>query len=100
MVKFYVMKIKDGVITIEDVPDLWKAKVEKALKEEKQRGVACKESWSTSVRSSCLLCYRVCGMAFEKSEERSRCEQQRDNVASASSAYKKNIMRNGQREVT
>ena len=26
MVKFYVMKIKDGVITIEDVPDLWKAK--------------------------------------------------------------------------
>ena len=44
MVKFYVMKIKDGVIKIEDVPDLWKAKVEEALKEEKQRGVACKES--------------------------------------------------------
>ncbi len=34
MVKFYVMKIKDGVIKIEDVPDLWKAKVEEALKEE------------------------------------------------------------------
>lgn len=34
MVKFYVMKIKDGVIEIEDVPDLWKAKVEEALKEE------------------------------------------------------------------
>ena len=34
MVKFYAMKIKDGVIKIEDVPDLWKAKVEEALKEE------------------------------------------------------------------
>ena len=34
MVKFYVMKIKDGVSKIEDVPDLWKAKVEEALKEE------------------------------------------------------------------
>ena len=34
MVKFYVMKIKDCVIKIEDVPDLWKAKVEEALKEE------------------------------------------------------------------
>ena len=34
MVKFYVMKIKDGVIKIEDVPDLWKAKAEEALKEE------------------------------------------------------------------
>lgn len=29
MVKFYVMKIKDGVIKIEDVPDLWKARLRK-----------------------------------------------------------------------
>ena len=28
MVKFYVMKIKDGVITVKDVPDLWRTKVE------------------------------------------------------------------------
>ena len=34
MVKFYVMKIKDGVITVEDVPELWRTKVEEALKEE------------------------------------------------------------------
>lgn len=34
MVKFYVMKIKDGTITIEDVQDRWKKKVEEALKEE------------------------------------------------------------------
>lgn len=38
MVKFYAMKIKDGTITIEDVPDRWKKKVEEALKEEEQRG--------------------------------------------------------------
>ena len=34
MVKFYVMKIKEGVITVKDVPDLWRTKVEEALKEE------------------------------------------------------------------
>jgi hypothetical protein len=34
MVKFYVMKINDGTITIDDVPERWKAKVEEALKEE------------------------------------------------------------------
>lgn len=34
MVKFYVMKIKDGVITIDDVPERWRTKVEEALKEE------------------------------------------------------------------
>ncbi len=34
MVKFYIMKIKDGVITIDDVPERWRAKVEEALKEE------------------------------------------------------------------
>ena len=33
MVAFYVMKIKDGTITIEDVPKLWRNKVEAALKE-------------------------------------------------------------------
>ena len=33
MVAFYVMKIKDGTITIEDVPELWRNKVEAALKE-------------------------------------------------------------------
>ncbi|WP_317347234.1 CD1375 family protein [Blautia argi] len=33
MVAFYVMKIKDGTITIEDVPELWRSKVEAALKE-------------------------------------------------------------------
>lgn len=31
MVAFYVMKIQDGAITIEDVPKLWRAKVEAAL---------------------------------------------------------------------
>lgn len=34
MVDFYIMKIKDGTITIEDVAKPWKEKVEKALKEE------------------------------------------------------------------
>ena len=34
MVKFYVMKIKDGAITIDDVPERWRVKVEEALKEE------------------------------------------------------------------
>lgn len=34
MVDFYVMKIKDGTITIEDIPKKWKAKVEAALEEE------------------------------------------------------------------
>lgn len=34
MVDFFIMEIKDGVITIEDVLDLWRAKVEEALKEE------------------------------------------------------------------
>lgn len=33
MVAFYVMKIKDGTITIEDVPELWRSKVESTLKE-------------------------------------------------------------------
>lgn len=33
MVKFYVMKIKDGTITIDDVPERWRAKVEATLKE-------------------------------------------------------------------
>ncbi len=33
MTAFYVMKIKDGTITIEDVPKLWRNKVEAALKE-------------------------------------------------------------------
>lgn len=32
MVAFYVMKIKDGTITIENVPKLWKEKVQQALK--------------------------------------------------------------------
>lgn len=33
MVAFYAMKIKDGTITIEDVPKLWRNKVGAALKE-------------------------------------------------------------------
>ena len=39
MVKFYIMKIKDGVITIDDVPERWRAKVEEALKEEGKCGL-------------------------------------------------------------
>lgn len=31
MVAFYVMKIQDGTITIEDVPVLWKEKVQQQL---------------------------------------------------------------------
>lgn len=31
MVAFYVMKIQDGTITIEDVPKLWKEKVQQSL---------------------------------------------------------------------
>lgn len=31
MVAFYVMMIKDGTITIEDVPGLWRKKVEEEL---------------------------------------------------------------------
>lgn len=34
MVLFYVMKIKDGTITIEDVPKRWKEKVEAQLNKE------------------------------------------------------------------
>lgn len=34
MVAFYVMKIQDGTITIEDVPKLWKEKVRQALSEQ------------------------------------------------------------------
>ncbi len=31
MVLFYVMKIKDGTITIEDVPKRWKEKVQEKI---------------------------------------------------------------------
>lgn len=31
MVAFYVMKIQDGTITIDDVPVLWKEKVQQQL---------------------------------------------------------------------
>ena len=31
MVAFYVMKIKDGTITIDNVPFLWKEKVQQEL---------------------------------------------------------------------
>ncbi|MDU7633076.1 MAG: CD1375 family protein [Lachnospiraceae bacterium] len=34
MVLFYVMKIKDGTITIEDVPTRWKENVEAQLNKE------------------------------------------------------------------
>lgn len=33
MVKFYVMQIRMGNITIDDVPTKWRAKVQKALDE-------------------------------------------------------------------
>lgn len=33
MVEFYVMKIQDGTITIDNVPKLWKKKVEAVLAE-------------------------------------------------------------------
>lgn len=33
MVAFYVMKINDGTITIDDVPKLWKEKVQAAMSE-------------------------------------------------------------------
>lgn len=33
MVEFYVMKIQDGTITIDNVPKLWKKKVEAELAE-------------------------------------------------------------------
>ncbi len=33
MVAFYVMKIQDGTITIENVPKLWKEKVQQVLGE-------------------------------------------------------------------
>lgn len=31
MIAFYVMKIQDGTITIDDVPVLWKEKVQQQL---------------------------------------------------------------------
>ena len=31
MVRFYVMKIKDGTITIDEVPQLWRNQVETEL---------------------------------------------------------------------
>lgn len=34
MVAFYVMKINDGTITIDDVPKIWKEKVQQMLGEE------------------------------------------------------------------
>lgn len=33
MVDFFIMEIRDGAITIEDVPERWRAKVEATLKE-------------------------------------------------------------------
>lgn len=33
MVAFYVMKINDGTITIDDVPKLWREKVQAAISE-------------------------------------------------------------------
>lgn len=32
MVKFYVNRIQNGLMTIDEVPDRWKADVEKVLK--------------------------------------------------------------------
>ena len=34
MIQFYLKKIKDGTITLENVPLLWKEQVEKELGEE------------------------------------------------------------------
>lgn len=34
MVAFYVMKIKDGTITADNVPERWREKVEAALQKE------------------------------------------------------------------
>ena len=34
MIKIYLKYIKQGLITIEDVPERWRAAVEEALKEE------------------------------------------------------------------
>ena len=42
MVKFYVMKIKDGVIMVKDVPDLWRTKVRSTERRVGER--ACKKS--------------------------------------------------------
>lgn len=33
MVAFYIMKINDGTITIDEVPKLWKEKVREAMSE-------------------------------------------------------------------
>lgn len=33
MVAFYIMKINDGTITIDDVPKLWKEKVRETMSE-------------------------------------------------------------------
>lgn len=33
MVNFYIMRIKDGKITLEDVPNLWREKVAAKLEE-------------------------------------------------------------------
>lgn len=37
MIQFYLRKIKDGTITLGDVPSLWKARVEKLLEEEEKK---------------------------------------------------------------
>lgn len=34
MVKIYVRKIREGLITIDDVPSLWREKVMEAMKED------------------------------------------------------------------
>lgn len=39
MVKFYVMQIKMGKMTIENVPHLWKEKVQKELEKNLVSGV-------------------------------------------------------------
>lgn len=33
MVQFYMRKIKDGTITVDDVPALWRSRVEELLQE-------------------------------------------------------------------
>ena len=34
MVKIYVRRIKAGIMTIEDVPEIWREKVKKVLEQE------------------------------------------------------------------
>lgn len=38
MINFYVNRIQNGIMTVDEVPPLWRARVQKALEERETQG--------------------------------------------------------------